>query len=634
MNTERHFSLSNAINTFLALTLLSMLTACGGDDDDSSKNLELAVALNGIKTLQFTWTDGDGADHFKLLENPDGASGFTQVGANIAATETSVDHEIAVHLLDWPNVRYILEACNDGGCTQSDEISLMNNPVIEEAIGYVKASNTGVEDSFGGAIAVSGDGSTLAVGAPYEDSAATGIDGNQTDDCDEAVANCEENSGAVYVFVRNGAEWEQQAYIKASNTGAHTHFGSYVVLSFSGDTLAISAEDEDSAATGINGNQIDDCDADSATNCAKSSGAVYVFTRNDNSEWAQQAYIKASNTDENNLFGKRLSLNAHNDPNVDGNTLAVGAIWEDSAATGINGNQVCDAGEPENCAPHSGAVYVFTRDGTDWTQQAYVKASNTDAQDFFGASLHVSADGNTLAVGAYRESSGATGINGNQINDCGEEEPTNCILDSGAIYVFTRNNGAEWAQQAYIKASNTGKTDYFGWDVSISGDGNTVAVGAASEDSGATSGTDSGAVYVFTRDGTDWTQQAYIKASNIGEEDHFGWDILLSADGNTLVAGTGQEDSAATGVNGDENDNSLADAGAVYLFTRNNDEWAQQTYIKAPNTDENDRFHSVSLSADAKTLVIGAPGENSNATGVNGDQTNNDAKDAGAVYIY
>ena len=108
---------------------------------------------------------------------------------------------------------------------------------------------------------------------------------------------------------------------------------------------------------------------------------------------------------------------------ADGNTLAAGAISEDSAAKGINGDQ------NDNSAQSSGAVYVFTRSGTKWSQQAYVKASNTDPMDLFGYAVGLSADGNTMAVSAYDEDSSAREING--------------VMDkmrrgSGAIYVFTR----------------------------------------------------------------------------------------------------------------------------------------------------------------------------------------------------
>ena len=100
----------------------------------------------------------------------------------------------------------------------------------------------------------------------------------------------------------------------------------------------------------------------------------------------------------------------------------MGTNSEDSNATGVNGNQA------DNSASDSGAVYVFTRSGSSWSQQAYVKASNTEANDNFGISVALSADGNTLAVGAYGEDSNATGINGNQAD--------NSASSSGAVYVY------------------------------------------------------------------------------------------------------------------------------------------------------------------------------------------------------
>src|SRR5262249_29129235 len=159
-------------------------------------------------------------------------------------------------------------------------------------------------------------------------------------------------------------------------------------------------------------------------------------------------YIKASNTGADDSFGFSIALSA------DGSTLAVGAFAEDSSATGINGNQASDA------AADAGAVYVFRRSGTTWSQEAYVKASNTNAGDEFGFSVALSADGSTMAVGAVSEDSSSTGINGNQTNDLASA--------SGAVYVFTRS-GTTWTQQAYVKASNTGVNDDFGADVALSG---------------------------------------------------------------------------------------------------------------------------------------------------------------------
>src|SRR5882724_771030 len=305
----------------------------------------------------------------------------------------------------------------------------------------LKASNAQQNDHFGNGgtleghgVALSGDGSTLAVGAPYESSSATGINGNQND-------NSLYSAGAVYVFIRGNNAWSQQAYIKPSNPGQSDKFGFVVSLSQDGNTLAVSAVWEPSAAKGINGDQND--------NSIPQAGAVYVFTRT-GTIWSQQAYIKASNTGEAGVgdqfgdgdeFGFSIGLSA------DGNTLAVGAIGEDSGAKGMNGDQ------NDNSQPGSGAVYVYTRAGTTWSQQAYIKPSNTDANDLFGYSVGLSADGHTLAASSYDEDSSAREING--VMDKGRR-------GSGAIYVFTRT-GASWAQTAYLKAHNAEAGDSLGY---------------------------------------------------------------------------------------------------------------------------------------------------------------------------
>ena len=97
---------------------------------------------------------------------------------------------------------------------------------------------------------------------------------------------------------------------------------------------------------------------------------------------------------------------------------------------------------------------------------------------------------------------------------------------------------------------------------------------------------DSGAVYVFARARHDVEQQAYIKASNADTGAEFGHTVALSADGNTLAVAAIWESSSAKGVNGNQNDRSVPQAGAVYVFTRQNNRWTQQAYIKASNTGE------------------------------------------------
>ena len=132
-----------------------------------------------------------------------------------------------------------------------------------------------------------------------------------------------------------------------------------------------------------------------------------------------------------------------------------------------------------------------------------------------------------------------------------------------------------------------------------------------------------------------FAQEAYIKASNTDADDFFGRSVALSGDGNTLAVGADREASAATGVNGDQTDNSAFGAGAVYVFTRDSGGvWTQQAYVKASNTDADDTFGSVALSDDGNTLAVTTVEEASAATGVNGDQADNSASHAGAVYVF
>ncbi|RYF39803.1 MAG: integrin [Comamonadaceae bacterium] len=558
----------------------------------------------GVKSYGFSWNPTAGTTHYQLFEDPDGLGplAWTQIGGDIPVATTAATHAVAVHRR--LNAQYTLRACNGTSCGMTTAAVV---PDLTRAIGYFKSSNPDLGDAFGASVALSADGGTLAIGAPFEDSSASGINGNQAD-------NSTGNAGAVYVFTRSGGVWSQQAYIKASNPGATDAFGTSIALSADGNTLAVGAIQEDSGATGINGNQADNGTADS--------GAVYVFTRAGGA-WSQQAYVKAGNPQVGAQLGIGVALSA------DGNTLAASAWGERSGATGINGNQA------DTSAPNSGAAYVFTRAGGVWSQQAYVKAGNTEAGDLFGIAIALSGDGDTLAVGARLEAGGVAGINGNQAD--------NTVPGSGAVYVYTRA-GATWSQQAYVKASNPGTNDEFGASVALSADGSTLAVGAAQEDSNATgingnqadnSAGGSGAAYVFTRAGGAWSQQAYVKAGITEAVDLFGNRVALSADGNTLAVGAVGEDSSATGIGGNQADNTVAISGAAYVFTRAGAAWSQQSYVKASTLSANDQLgRSIALSGDGNTLAVGATGEDSGSTGVQGDQANDAVAEAGAVFVY
>lgn len=324
----------------------------------------------------------------------------------------------------------------------------------------------------------------------------------------------------------------------------------------------------------------------------------------------EPTYVKASNTQGADQFGHVIAM--------DGDTLVVASPRESSSATGVNANQ------QDNLAARSGAVYVFVRAvNGQWSQQAYLKASNTEAEDAFGSAVAISGD--TIVVGAPGEDS-----NGNQSN--------NMVDGCGAAYVFKRDGTGAWAQEAYLKHTNVDVGDRFGESVAIFGD--TIVVGAPFEDSASTiingnqnqdTRTDSGAAYVFARRNSAWTQQAYIKSPNSEELDHFGESVAIF--GETIAVSSPGEDSAATGINGNQMDNSAVNSGSVHTFKRVNGDWSHDAYIKASNTGQSDAF-GTSIALHQDTLLVGAPRESSDATGVDGAQTSNSASDAGAAYVF
>ncbi|MBI4995616.1 MAG: FG-GAP repeat protein [Rhodocyclales bacterium] len=339
---------------------------------------------------------------------------------------------------------------------------------------YLKAPNAGAGDDFGYSVAVAGD--TVVVGAHSEASNQTTITNGTTASADNSAAQ----AGAAYVFKRTGTAWAQQAYLKAANAGANDEFGFSVAIH--GDTVVVGAKGEASNQTTItNGTTA------SADDSAAAAGAAYVFKRS-GTTWAQEAYLKAPNAGAGDHFGESVAIN--------GETIVVGASGEASSQTTPTNGTTASG---NNSALEAGAAYVFKRTGTTWAQEAYLKAPNAEAGDFFGASVALSGD--IAVVGAPHESSNRTTV----INGTSGSSD-NSAASAGAAYVFKRT-GTTWARQAYLKAPNAESDDYFGISVAVSG--TSVVAGAQRESSSQTSVTNgttasadnsalnSGATYVF-----------------------------------------------------------------------------------------------------------------------------------------
>jgi FG-GAP repeat protein/cadherin-like protein len=602
--------ISKALSILLVFTLLLIAVACS-DDDDSTVSV---ITIGDTSTDTSTDTSADTQSGDAGLASLTLSSGSLNETFASGTTSYTADLGVSVQSLQ------VIPTASNGGAS----ISVNGSTVTSGSASGDLVQNLG--------------GNTVTILVTAEDEVTT----------------------QTYTLTATWALKAQQAYIKASNTAATDQFTRSIALS--GDTLVIGAPQEDSSATGINGDQGD--------NTAAEAGAAYVFVRSGDT-WSQQAYLKASNAEGGDYFGYGVAIS--------GDTIVVGAHKEDSSTTTINGTQ------NDEGAVEAGAAYIFVRSGAVWSQQAYLKASDAQAGDYFGRSVaidnstivvgaesedgvssgegaayifvrsgttwseqakvkglntgindgfgqHVAISGETIVVAAVNEASNATGVDGD-----GSDNSQN---GAGAAYVFVRS-GTSWTQEAYLKASNTKAGDVFGTSISISGD--TIAVGAPEEDSNATgvNGDDSndllgysGAVYVYVRSGAIWSQQAYIKASNPGIDYFFGSGVALS--GDILIVGSGGEPSNATGLNGDQTDTSMASAGAAYLFSRPGTTWTQHAYLKASNTTGNDLFGDY-MAVDGDTVVVGAWNEGSDATGVTngpGSAGTDSLTYAGAAYIY
>lgn len=590
------------LTRLILLGLLSFLVACSGDHLASNNTALSDFYLEQVPLDQIF--DNTQPDYTATV-------GYLAASVNLHLDKVADDSTITVngasytdgmplHLLEGSNSFTILVTAADGETTRPFNLSITRQSSASFAqAAYIKSLNTQAGDAFGYSVAL--DGNLMAIGAIGEDSNSTGVNSFENDDGNA------DDSGAVYVFIRDtSGTWYPEAYLKASNTGATDHFG--VSLALSGSTLAVGANQEDSDSSGVNS---------TPTEAAANAGAVYIFVRDDQGNWSQQAYIKASNPGASDDFGRYLDL--------DQDTLVVGATREDSSNSGVNGTP-SDANTTDNY----GAAYVFERDSNaNWSQTAYLKAGNPGTGDLFG---FVSLSNDVIAVGAPGENSQTQGIN---------TTPDNNGSFNGAVYIFARNSQGNWQQEAYIKSSHNLDADYFGISVSLSGD--TLAVSAAGDDNTNTginpntsfsSGQNSGAVYIYQRDaGNNWSEQAYIKASNIGTTNADDAMGVVSLDHNTLAVGTYLEDSSTTGIDSVADDGVVSDSGAVYIFQRDGaNTWSQTKYIKAFNTGDMDWFGlSVSVSGDA--LLVGALNESSNSLGIDGPDNDLAAK-SGAAYLF
>lgn len=316
------------------------------------------------------------------------------------------------------------------------------------------------------------------------------------------------DAGATYPVTVDPLLVNQERKFNGIDGAPNDQFG--VSVSVSGDTVVAGADRDDDGGT--------------------DSGSAYVFKRS-GSNWILQTKLTASDAAAGDQFGISVSIS--------GETVIVGAHQNDDGGS------------------NSGSVYVFTRSGNSWSEQAKLIASDDAAGDQFGVSVSLS--GETVVIGANQDDS-----------------------VRGSAYVFTRS-GESWGQQQKLTALDAAASDEFGCSVAVSGD--TVVVGAYRDDS------IRGSAYVFTRSSSTWSQQQKLTAADAATDDRFGWSVGIS--GNTVIVGAPRDDDGGSAT------------GSAYVFTRSVSTWSQQQKLTAADRAEADQFGS-SVSVSGDTLIVGA----------------------------
>lgn len=309
------------------------------------------------------------------------------------------------------------------------------------------------------------------------------------------------NQGRVYIFRRSGSTWTLEQTLAASDFASMDYFGVSVAFDANATRVIVGAHNKTGSYAG--------------------QGAAYVFTRNTTTNvWTQEAKIaNPSPTASNEYFGWSVCMSS------DSTRCVVAAHGKSSS---------------------SGAAYSFTRAGSTWTLEATITPSSAEAASFFGVGMSMTPDGSRLAVGGYTYTAGAT-------------------ANAGAAWVFTRS-GSVWTQEQKFWATDAAASSYFGGCISISADGTRVVVGA--QQSTVNSLANAGAAYVFSRSGSVWTQEAKLTASNRQANDYFGSSVAISNSGNTIIVGAYRGDYGLQ-----------TDAGEVYIYTRNGTVWTEQKIL-------------------------------------------------------
>ena len=544
-----------------ALTCLAAFAALASTPSFAAPPAAPEVTVGAdLKQLVFDWDSVAEATSYQLWVKPGSTFSFTALGSAMPASQHQARVKVPVHRLNWTQARYKLAACNASGCTDSAELAVQD--LMLDAIGYFKASNPGAEDQFGRSIALSPDGKTLVVSAPGEDSSATGVNGNQAD-------NSSFDAGAAYVFRRTSSGWHQEAYLKPDTVTTEQHFGWGYELNY--QAIAVNANGT-LIAVGAPGEK---------QNGFSFVGKTYIYGRAANGTWSQLQRLGSPALIARDFlfFGEAVDMSE------DGNTLRVLELKERDG----EGNR-------------QGENHIYARSGNTFVYQTTLTIPHNEVD--FCNSGKLSGDGATFVQFCYsygpeghrvvtwkRASTGwmklpntlpvlnglskelALGGAGTRLAFRDSSHPL-----SSNVRVFGWS-GAAWVEEAAIETPAAVDSGYSTWGTAVAFDraGDTLAIGDYLANAGGsgvsdtiqTTGITGGAVFLYSRTSSTtnpWKFRKQVKAPNPGYGDGFGLRLAFCGTGAALAVGAVWESSGATGVDGNQLDNSVSMAGAVYLY--------------------------------------------------------------------
>jgi hypothetical protein len=531
-----------------------LLTLSAAADAQTTTRPPPAVLTVGsdLKELIFDWEPVPGAAIYRLMANTAPRNYFELVGERIPASRTRAAIAIAAHDLDWWNRRYVLESCNPAGCTRSNIVAPTEHML--SSIGYFKSSNPGVNDRHGGQVALSADGTTMAVVADGEDGTNDSLF----------------NSGAVTIYRRNGRQWAQETVLKASDGLANTRLGGgapmayrYLGISANGSTVAVGAPTR--SRLGL-----------------ANAGVVFVFKRAADDRWSEVAQFTSSPIVADDFFGYSVDVSS------DGDVVKVSSMYPQGGT-----------GTPE------GRTHIW-----NWNTQSW--AYTGPIAPFYPGdrcpTTRMTADAKLL-ISACRTPEG-----------------------QGRLVTTMRVAEQTWsrvADQAYPWFENP--------NMAVTYDGSWLAVHQGNVYY------PEGGIGLYRRANLDWVPDAHHldgTGSGVVGYNGFGHAIEFSRHGDFLafsnpvwrLGGAGVIDRNGAGASPEQHGGVML----LKLVPESRPQFQYTRFIKATNPGNADRFGaSVAFGgADGFYFAVGAPGEDSAASGVDGNQDNEAVSSAGAVYLY